>query len=51
MLTLHGPSPFTAARLSRRLQRLKATNPKLESATVTTAFFVEVKHAPNAEER
>ncbi|MBL8918155.1 MAG: phosphoribosylformylglycinamidine synthase [Myxococcaceae bacterium] len=50
MLTLHGPSPFTAARLSRRLQRLKAKNPKLESASVTSAFFVELKHAPTTDE-
>jgi phosphoribosylformylglycinamidine synthase len=41
MLTLQGSSPFTAARLSHRLQRLKASNPKLERATVSIIFFVE----------
>ncbi len=50
MLTLHGSSPFTAARLSRRLHRLKAANPKLERATISTVFFVELTRTPSSEE-
>ncbi|MDP3505194.1 MAG: phosphoribosylformylglycinamidine synthase [Myxococcales bacterium] len=50
MLTLHGSSPFTAARLSRRLHRLKAGNPKLERATVSSSFFIETTRAPTSDE-
>ncbi|MBE2254066.1 MAG: phosphoribosylformylglycinamidine synthase [Myxococcus sp.] len=50
MLTLHGASPLTVARLGRRLARLKGANPGLTGATVTSAFFVETSRPPTAEE-
>jgi phosphoribosylformylglycinamidine synthase len=47
MLTLHGPSPFTAARLARRVAQLRQSNPGLD-ATALTVFFVDVGARPSA---
>ena len=51
MLTLHGPSPFTAARLARRHKRLRDSNPKLSQSTATSVFFVDVNRTPTEPER
>jgi phosphoribosylformylglycinamidine synthase len=49
MLTLHGPSPFTAARLARKAAQLKLKNASLEGATAQSVFFVDVASPPGAE--
>ncbi|MBL8936612.1 MAG: phosphoribosylformylglycinamidine synthase, partial [Archangium sp.] len=51
MLTLHGPSPFTAARLARRHKRLRDSNPKLSHSTATSVFFVDLNRTPTEQER
>jgi phosphoribosylformylglycinamidine synthase len=50
MLTLHGPSPFTAARLARRLAQVRQQNPGIEAVTARAMFFVDVATPPNAVE-
>jgi phosphoribosylformylglycinamidine synthase len=46
MLTLHGPSPLTAARLARRLSTLKLTNPGLTGVQAATVIFVDLERPP-----
>jgi len=50
IVTLHGPAPLTAARLNRKLQRVRQANPSVRSLSAHSVFFVEANRAGTADE-